>query len=80
LVFRAVVSMSAKATDPDGDPVAVDWYSSLSGYLGTGEFISASLTTIHDSSQPFITARATDPYGATSEATIQVIVWVPSDT
>ena len=79
LAFRAVVSMSAKATDPDGDPVAVDWYSSLSGYLGTGEFISASLTTIHDSSQPFITARATDPYGATSEATIQVIVWVPSD-
>ena len=80
MAFRAVVSMSATASDPDGDPVAIDWYSSLSGYLGTGEFITASLVTIHDSSQPFITTRATDPYGATSEDTIQVIVWVPSDT
>jgi hypothetical protein len=72
--------MSANAVDPDGDPVTIDWYSSLSGYLGTGESITASLTTISDSSQPFITARATDPFGATSEASIQIIVWVPSDT
>jgi hypothetical protein len=80
LAFKAVVSMSASASDPDGDPVTIDWYSSLSGYLGTGEYITASLITIFDSSQPFITARATDPYGATSEDRIQVIVWVPSDT
>jgi hypothetical protein len=31
LAFRAVVSMSANATDPGGDPVAIDWYSSVSG-------------------------------------------------
>ena len=80
LAFLAVVSMSASAVDPDGDPVTIDWFSSVSGYLGTGESITASLITIYDSSQPFITARATDPYGATSEATIQIIVWVPSDT
>ena len=80
LAFRADVSMSANAVDPDGDEVTIDWYSSLSGYLGTGESITASLVTISDSSQPFITARATDPYGATSEDTIQIIVWVPSDT
>ena len=80
LAFRAVVSMSAAASDPNGDPVTVDWYSSLSGYLGTGEFITASLVTINDSSQPYITARATDIYGAVSEDRIQVIVWVPSDT
>lgn len=36
--------------------------------------------TIHDSSQPFITARATDEHGATAEHTIQIIVWVLSDT
>ena len=62
--FRAVVSMSATVSDPDDDQVAVDWFSSLSGYLGTGEFITASLVTIYDSSQPFITARATDEHGA----------------
>ena len=78
--FRAVVSMSANVSDPDGDQVTIDWYSSLSGYLGTGEFITASLITLYDSSQPFITARATDPHGASSEAAIQIIVWVPSDT
>ncbi len=78
--FRAVVSMSAAISDPDGDRVTIDWFSSLSGYLGTGEFVTASLTTIYDSSQPFITARATDEHGATAEALIQVIVWVPSDT
>ena len=80
LAFKAVVSMSASTSDPNGDQVTVDWFSSLSGYLGTGKFITASLITIHDASQPFITARATDPYGATSEDTIQIIVWVPSDT
>jgi len=79
LAFQAVVSMSANAVDPDGDPVTVDWFSSVSGYLGTGEAITASLITVFDSSQPFITARATDPFGATSEATIQIIVSVPSD-
>ena len=66
--------------NPDGDPVNVEWDSSLSGYLGTGEFITASLVTMYDSSQPFITAKATDPRGAVSEDTIQVIVWIPSDT
>jgi hypothetical protein len=78
--FRAVVSMSAAVSDPDGDPVTVEWYSSLSGYLGTGEFITASLITIYDSSQPIITARATDEDGTSSEDTIQIIVWIPSDT
>ena len=78
--FRAVVSMSATATDPDGDHVKVDWYSSLSGYLGTGPYITASLVTVYDSSQPYITAKATDEHGAVSEDTIQVIVWIPSDT
>ena len=78
--FRAVVSMSVTVSDPDGDQISVDWLSSLSGYLGTGEFIAASLITIYDSSQPFITARATDEHGAVSEHRIQIIVWVPSDT
>lgn len=78
--FRAVVSMSAAVSDPDDDRVTIDWFSSLSGYLGTGEFITASLVTLYDSSQPFITARATDEHGASSENVIQIIVWVPSDT
>lgn len=78
--FRAVVSMSAAVSDPDDDTVTIDWFSSLSGYLGTGEFITASLVTLYDSSQPFITARATDEHGTSSESVIQIIVWVPSDT
>lgn len=78
--FRALVPMSADVSDPDGDPVNVEWYSSLTGYLGSGPSITASLVTIYDSSQPYITARATDPYGAASKDTIQVIVWIPSDT
>ena len=78
--FRAVVSMSATVTDPDGDQATIDWFSSLSGYLGTGEFITASLMTIYDSSQPFITARATDEHGSVAEQRIQIVVWVPSDT
>jgi len=80
LAFRAVVSISADASDPDGDPVSIDWYSSAGGYLGSGEFITASLVTESDSSQPYITARVTDQYGATAEDSIQIIVWVPSDT
>lgn len=72
--------MSATVSDPDDDQVTVDWFSSLSGYLGTGEFIAASLIAICDSSQRFITARATDESGAVSEQPAQIIVWMPLDT
>ena len=78
--FRAPVSMSAEISDPDGDDVTVDWFSSEGGYLGTGVSISASLVSFVDSSQPFITAVATDARGAQGDYTIQVSVWVPSDT
>lgn len=78
-LFGARVTFSATASDPDGDPVTVRWYSSRDGLLGEGETITATLYTVFDSSQPYITARATDPYGGVATDTIQVIVWIPSD-
>ncbi len=78
--FSAPVAMAATVVDADGDATRVRWYSSIDGYLGTGESITARLRTIYDSSQPFITAKVTDANGATSEDTIQIIVWIPSDT
>jgi hypothetical protein len=79
--FGAAVSMSAVVTDPNGDTVSVRWYSSDEGFLGSGESIVATLYTGQfDSAQPRITARATDKWGATTEASVQIIVWIPSDT
>jgi hypothetical protein len=79
--FGAAVSLAATVSDPDGDTVTVDWVSSDQGSLGTGESIIATVYTGEfDAAQPHITARATDQWGATTEATIQIIVVIPSDT
>jgi hypothetical protein len=73
--------MVAVVSDPDGDPVTVEWISSDEGSLGTGESIVATVHTGEfDAAQPQITARATDQWGAVSEATVQIIVVIPSDT
>ncbi len=76
--FGALVPFSASATDPDGDPVTISW-SSAGRSLGTGQSITAWLPTARDTSQPLVTATATDPSGASSSASIQVIVWIVSD-
>ncbi len=78
--FSATVGFAAAATDPDGDPLTIEWYSSLDGYLGSGPAISAALQIIYDTAQPRITARVTDPSGAVAEDTVQVIIWIPSDS
>ena len=78
--FGAAVSLSAVVSDPNGDPVTVQWISSDEGYLGTGESIIAVLHTgNYDSAQPRITARAIDQWNTTTEATVQIIVWILSD-
>jgi hypothetical protein len=78
--FGAAVSLSAIVSDPNGDDFVVQWFSSDQGALGTGESIVAILSTGQfDSAQPFITARATDQWGVTTEASVQIIVWIPSD-
>jgi hypothetical protein len=78
--FGAAVSLSALVSDPNGDPVTVQWISSDEGYLGSGESIIAVLHTgLYDSAQPRITARVIDQWNTATEATIQVIVWIPSD-
>lgn len=79
-LFGADVTFVAEVTDPEGDPVVVDWYSSDEGYLGSGLTITVRIHTLgSDSAQPYITARATDTTGAVGEDTIQIIVWIPSD-
>ena len=78
--FGAAVSLSAVVSDPNGDDVSVQWFSSDEGALGTGESIVAILHTGQfDSAQPVITARATDQWGVTTEASVQILVWIPSD-
>ncbi len=78
--FGAAVSLSAIVSDPDGDDLTVQWFSSDQGALGTGESIIATLSTGQfDSAQPVITARATDQWGVAAEASVHIIVWIPSD-
>ncbi len=77
--FTAAVPLSATVSDPNGDPVTVEWFSSIDGFLGTGTSITAILMPQGDASQPVITAVATDATGARSEASRQIVVWIPSD-
>ncbi len=56
-------------------------YANTQGALGTGESIVAFLSTGgYDASQPIITATATDIWGAATSVSVQIIVWIPSDT
>lgn len=77
--FIASVPLVANVTDPEGDAFTVDWFSSLDGYLGSGQSITAGLSPDLDTSQPVITARATDVTGAVGEFSLQIIVWIRSD-
>ena len=79
--FGANVALSAIASDRNGDELTVTWSSSTQGFLGTGESIVAFLSTGgSDASQPVITATAFDQWGATTSESVQIIVWIPSDT
>ena len=79
--FGANVALSSIASDPNGDDVTVTWSSSTQGFLGRGESIVAWLSTgKSDASQPVITATATDQWGTASSESVQIIVWIPSDT
>jgi hypothetical protein len=79
--FGTNVSLSAVVSDPNGDAVTVTWSSSTQGALGTGESIVAFLSTGgYDASQPIITATATDVWGVATSLSVQIIVWIPSDT
>lgn len=78
--FGAFISLSSIASDEDGDPVTVTWSSSATGGLGKGESIVAWISTQgSDASQPVLTATATDKWGVSSSASVQIIVWIPSD-
>ncbi len=79
--FGANVALSAVVSDPNGDAVTVTWSSSTQGALGTGESIVVFLSTGgYDASQPVITATAADIWGAETSVSVQIIVWIPSDT
>jgi hypothetical protein len=76
--FVAQVTMSATASDPDGDAVTIAWSASPGGSLGTGATITAGLQPTSDSTRITLTARATDARGASAAASIDVVVWIPS--
>lgn len=77
----ADIALAAIASDPNGDEFAVKWSSSVQGTLGVGESIVVWFSTGgFDASQPIITATATDQWGTSTSAAVQIIVWIPSDT
>ena len=79
--FGAYLTMSATAEDPNGDPFEIRWTANTEGFLGTGESITAWLSTRgSDATQPVITATAVDQWGTSTSDSIQIIVWIPSDT
>jgi hypothetical protein len=74
------VTLVASVSDPDGDITEIEWFSSDQGYLGSGETLTASLSTMgSDAAQPYITVRVTDATGNIAESRTQLIVWLPSD-
>lgn len=77
--FVASVAMEAIVSDPDGNPVTVEWFSDVDGFLGSGKAIIAQMQPRGDSSPAVVTARATDSTGAVASASVQIIIWVPSD-
>ena len=78
--FGAYVTLSARASDPNGDTVQVRWSAPGWGSFGTGTSIVAWISTRgSDASQPIITATATDQWGVATAASTQIIVWIPSD-
>lgn len=78
--FVAPVTLQATVSDPDGDIVKIEWFSSDQGYLGEGVELSANLSTLlSDAAQPYITVRVTDSAGNVTEQQIQLILWIPSD-
>ena len=78
--FVAYVPLEANGSDPDGDEVTYEWYSSDQGYLGSGSKLTVPLSTMgSDAAQPFITVVMTDGHGNRTEKRIQLIVWIPSE-
>ena len=79
--FGAYLDLAATVADPNGDPVEVQWSASTQGFLGTGTSLTAWFSTRgSDATQPVITATAIDQWGTSSSQSIQIIVWIPSDT
>ncbi|MDH3398142.1 MAG: hypothetical protein OEM81_09970 [Acidimicrobiia bacterium] len=72
--YVATVTLSATVSDPDGDATTVQWFSSVQGAGLTGATVTATLAIPagQSSSQPIITATATDSKGAKSSASIQL--------
>ena len=79
--FGAYVELSASASDPDGDTFEIRWSANTEGSLGSGDTRTVWLSTKgSDAAQPVITATAVDQWGTSTSASVQVIVWIPSDT
>ena len=79
--FGAYIALSAVPGDPDGDATTVRWTSSTQGTLAAGPSATVWISTQgRDAIQPVITATVTDKWGAATSASVQIIVWIPSDT
>ena len=79
--FGTYLTVSATAQDPNGDPFEIRWTANTQGFIGTGESVTAWFSTRgSDATQPVITATAVDLWGTSTSDSIQIIVWIPSDT
>lgn len=75
------VDLDGEATDPDGDSFSGEWFSSRQGSLATGMNGRAFLEVRgSDTARHVITLRVTDANGSVGEASVEVIVSIPSDT
>lgn len=78
--FGALVTLSVEVSEPDGDNLTLEWFSSDQGYLGASpSFAPFLIVPEGESAQPEITARVTDQWGAVSEDSITITLLVPSD-
>jgi hypothetical protein len=79
--FGSWVAFAGTASDPDGDAITVEWFSSVEGPIGTGEEIGPIWFHVEgDSETRTITMRVTDAWGAWIEVTRQINIFIPSDT
>ncbi len=79
--FGASVSFRGTAADPDGDAMTIEWFSSVEGLIGTGPATGPVWFHVtSDSETRTITMRVSDVRGAVTEATRQIIIFIPSDT
>lgn len=71
-------TITATASDPEGDPISYTWSSSAGSVTGTGNRVTLSLDGAAPASTATITVRATDTHGNTATSDCAVTVMAPA--